>query len=84
LLRAGVVVFCVAIVMAASVLAVVIAHGPLLVRVVLMVLTAVCVLAGGGLVAAGTVRSSAACRISGWWPRIAPAPRGTPGRDDVP
>lgn len=44
---------CVAIVMAAGVLIAVIAHGALLVRVMAMVLMAVCVLAGSGLVAVG-------------------------------
>jgi hypothetical protein len=52
-LRAGIVVLCVAIVMAAGVIATVVAHAPLIVRATVMMLMAVCLLAGSGLVAMG-------------------------------
>jgi hypothetical protein len=52
-LRAGVVVLCVAMVMAAGDVAAEVAHGPLAVRMMVTVLMAVCLLAGSGLVAMG-------------------------------
>lgn len=53
-LRAGIVLYCVAIVMAAGVIAAVIVHAPLAARVIAEVLTGVCSLAGSGLVIMGT------------------------------
>lgn len=44
---------CVTIVMAAGAVAAVVAHWPLSVRVMVMTITAVCLLAGSGLVALG-------------------------------
>jgi hypothetical protein len=53
-LCAGIVLYCVAIVMAAGVIAAVIVHAPLAVRVIAQLLTGICLMAASGLVIMST------------------------------
>ena len=58
LLRAGCVVYCVAIVMAGGVIVALVTHWPLTVRAIVMAIMALCILAGSALTAIGSIKTA--------------------------